>query len=231
MKNSSVLTKSLFTSVVVGSLLIYAGSCCGQESHVDGPAIHSQAMDIDPGSLALAVPMSFAPASPLMVAPEPARALDFNPAEEELAIHPEKNAIAAAVADGVTTGLALSAGAVEMNPIIAPTPLGLVAMTGMKIGLVKYAETLPQDEKRLAIKSSSAAWGGAAVNNLMVLMAAPPPVPLIAGLIMGFITWKHMGDQYEKDDQLIASRKQNQTPSTAEQAVPAVSQASITPDD
>lgn len=133
----------------------------------------------------------------------------------------KNRAMASAVADGVTTGIALSVGAIETNPLIATSPIGLVALTGAKLGLVKYADTMPQDDKRLTLKSTSAIWGGAAVNNVMVLLAAPPPFPIIAGLIMGIATWTHMGSEYEKEDLLAAARakefaeKEEQEPTTA----------------
>lgn len=117
------------------------------------------------------------------------------------------NAITAAVADGVTTGVGLSIGsAVEMNPLISTSPLGLVAMTGMKIGLVKYADTLPEEDKRTVMKASSAVWGGAAVNNLLVLFAAPGPWSIIAGFLAGIATWMHMDEQYLEQDRVAALR-------------------------
>lgn len=133
----------------------------------------------------------------------------------------KNRAMVSAVADGVTTGIALSAGAIETNPLIATSPIGLVALTGAKLGLVKYADTMSQDDKRLTLKSASALWGGAAVNNVMVLLAAPPPFPIFAGLIMGIATWTHMGNEYEKEDLLAAARakalamKENQALETA----------------
>lgn len=117
------------------------------------------------------------------------------------------SAITAAVADGVTTGMALSLGsAVELNPLISTSPLGLVAMTGMKIGLVKFAETLPEEDKRVAMKTSSAVWGGAAMNNLLVLLAAPGPLSVLVGLVTGIATWMHMENQYQEQDRLAAVR-------------------------
>lgn len=116
-------------------------------------------------------------------------------------------AISAAVADGLTTGLAISSGAIEMNPLLSASPLGLVAITGVKIGLAKFADTLPEEDKRLTLKTTSALWGGAAINNLMVLVAAPPPLPIIAGILMGFATWAHMGNKYQQHDQMVAARK------------------------
>lgn len=116
------------------------------------------------------------------------------------------HAMAAAVADGVSTGLALSAGGLEANPLLSTSPLGLVAVTGIKLGLVNYADTLPQPEKRLTLKSTSSVWGGAAVNNIMIFLAAPPPFPIFAGLLAGLLTWHHLENQYEKEDLLLAAK-------------------------
>jgi hypothetical protein len=115
-------------------------------------------------------------------------------------------AMKAAVADGVTTGFAIASGAVEMNPLVSPTPLGLVALTGVKIAVVKYADRMPEDQKRTVMKTSSAVWGGAAVNNLMVLVAAPPPLPIIAGLAMAYLGWRHMTRGYEEYDRIVAAQ-------------------------
>lgn len=119
---------------------------------------------------------------------------------------PGNHAIAAAVADGVSTQLAFSAGAVEANGMAASFPL--VALTGAKILLVKYAETLPEEEKRLVMKTSSATWGGAAINNLLVWAAAPPPVPIVAGIIMGLILWRETARGYEHADRLAAAQNE-----------------------
>lgn len=133
-----------------------------------------------------------------------------------------ETAYTAAVADGITTGIGLSAGAAEMNPLISPSPLGIVAMTGLKIGLIKYAETLPEEDKRTALKTGSAIWSGAAVNNLLVLAAAPTPLSIIAGIAMGVATWMHMDNQYQEQDRIAALR--------AAQAVPvAVAPAAAEP--
>ncbi len=122
---------------------------------------------------------------------------------------PENSPIAAALADGLTTNLALSAGAVETNSLISSSPIGLVILTGVKIGLVKFSGTLSEPEKRSALKSSSALWGGAAINNVAVYFAMPPPVPVIAGILMGFATWFNMDDKYAEEDALLAARQVN----------------------
>lgn len=126
--------------------------------------------------------------------------------EDETQPNGKTHAMAAAVADGVTTGMALSAGALETNPLIATSPVGLVAVTGLKIGLVNLADSLPQQEKRLTLKSTSAVWGGAAVNNILVFLAAPAPFPILAGFVAGIMTWNHLTNQYEKDDIRLAAQ-------------------------
>jgi hypothetical protein len=113
-------------------------------------------------------------------------------------------AMKAAVADGVTTGFALASGAVEMNPLVSATPIGLLALTGVKVAVVKYANRFPEDQKRTVMKTSTAVWGGAAANNLLVLAAAPPPFPIIAGLAMAYIGWRHMSRSYEEYDRVVA---------------------------
>jgi hypothetical protein len=117
------------------------------------------------------------------------------------------NAIAAALADGVSTKLALSAGALEANPVALSFPMGLVALTGAKVLVALYADKLPEKEKRFVIKTSSSAWGGAAVNNLMVLMAAPPPIPIVAGILMGIFVWHHTARGYDDRDRLAELQK------------------------
>lgn len=119
----------------------------------------------------------------------------------------ENNAIAAALADGVSTQLVLSAGGMEANALAASFPMGLVGLTGAKVMLALYANKLPEHDKRLVIKTTSATWGGAAVNNLLVLMAAPPPVPIVAGILMGVVVWRHTGRAYDERDRLAAMQK------------------------
>ena len=118
----------------------------------------------------------------------------------------DKNAMHAAMADGITTGFALSAGALEMNPLVPTSPAGLIVLTGAKLGLVKLADELPEDEKRMVIKSSGAVWTGAAVNNLMVLLSTPTPIAIAAGVVAGVLWWRHSNRVYERADREIGAR-------------------------
>ena len=141
----------------------------------------------------------------------------------------DKNAMHAAIADGISTSLALSAGAVEMNPMISTSPIGLIALTGAKIGLVKFAGRLPEPQKRLVVKSASAVWGGAAINNLMVLVSAPSPVAIAAGVVAGVLWWRHSNRVYEQADREIAARQQTLPPDGDRPEVAAVTQAQPAP--
>lgn len=227
MKTSQGLSYSNLTRVAATFLFLYATACHAQEmipgqsdATIQKVAIAHDAINVVPAQVDSSA-QDVGSKQQVMEAPAPQ--LDLSGPPSEPSITPESSAIAAAIADGVTTNLALSVGAVEANPLIYTSPMGLVALTGMKIGLVKYAETLPESEKRLTLKSSSALWGGAAVNNLMVLFAAPPPFPVIAGVIMGIATWMNMGRRYENEDQVLAARNkkaldtQAQTVSNPEQ--------------
>lgn len=145
----------------------------------------------------------------LIAAPALAGCASTNPASPEKRIERlDKNAMQSAVADGVSTGLALSAGGLEANPLAATSPLGIVALTGAKIGLVKFADTLPENEKRLVIKTTSAVWGGAAINNLMVMMSAAPAVAIGAGVVAGVMWWVHSTKVYDQADREIAAREE-----------------------
>lgn len=134
------------------------------------------------------------------------------PSAEDRIERLDKNAMGAAVADGITTGLAVSSGALEMNPLISTSPAGLLVLTGAKIALVKYADRLPEDEKRTVIKSSSSLWTGAAVNNLMVLLSVPTPAAIAAGVVAGVLWWQHSTRVYERADRQIAARREAPPP-------------------
>ena len=137
--------------------------------------------------------------------------------EDEPVMKPEDAAVTAAVADGVTTILAVSAGGIEMNPLISASPAGVIAVTGVKYGLVKFAASLPEHERRTTLKTSAALWGGAAVNNMLIFLAAPQPLAIIAALITGFLTWGHMESRYKEEDQLIAARNSGRLSAKAEE--------------
>lgn len=103
----------------------------------------------------------------------------------------------AAVADSLSTHLALSAGAVEANPLVTPTPMGLLALVAIKLGLIEFADTLAPAERHKVLRGSTAAWTGASVNNLVIAATANPVLAIGAGLATGYYMWKQAGDAPE----------------------------------
>lgn len=141
------------------------------------------------------------------LAPVPAVSPSAPPALHEEIPNPDGNAALAAVADGLTTSLAISAGAVEVNPLLNPSPAGILTVTALKFGLTRYAQTLPEEEKRTVLKSTTSFWGGAAVNNLLVAIAAPTPLAVVAGVVAGVLAWRHMESQYVRQDEMLAQQR------------------------
>jgi hypothetical protein len=95
----------------------------------------------------------------------------------------------AQLADVVTTGVGLSTGLVEANPVVAPLasagPPGLVALAGVKVGLNRLARQQEPDLCRYWLGMSSAAGWAAATSNLAMLVAPPLAVmaiPMAVGM-------------------------------------------------
>lgn len=98
----------------------------------------------------------------------------------------------AAWADGISTALALSNGAIERNPLIGSTPGSLLVVTGAKLGIVEFVERsgMPPEQRGRTLKALSALWGGASINNLFVLLSAQPAVAVLAGVSAGLWIWQ-----------------------------------------
>ncbi len=113
------------------------------------------------------------------------------------AIEPQRDAQAGAIADGATTAAVLASGGVELVPWMPVTPVGIVAVTAAKVGLVEMANNLPEGKREPALKGMSGAFVGASVNNLAALALIPSPVALVFGLIAGIAAWNHTADRLE----------------------------------
>jgi hypothetical protein len=119
---------------------------------------------------------------------------------------PEQGAQVAAVADGASTLMVLGAGGMEMNPMVPTSPLGILGITVMKVGLARHLDGLPPKEREFGLKCSTSIWGGAAVNNLLALTAASPPLALAAGLMAGVAFWRRTGMELEAQAQARAAQ-------------------------
>ncbi len=118
------------------------------------------------------------------------------PAEgETTAPRPPWSARQAAWADGLSTALAMSQGAVERNPLVGSTPAGLLAATGAKLGMVELVDrsNLTPEQRHRTLNAMAALWGGASINNLLILLSAQPPVAMLAGVAGGLWMWRRHG--------------------------------------
>ncbi|MEI6026268.1 MAG: hypothetical protein WCT47_06210 [Betaproteobacteria bacterium] len=98
----------------------------------------------------------------------------------------------AAMADGLSTVLAVSAGAVERNPLFGTGPLTMLAVIGAKLGLVEIVERseMSDGNRHQALHTLSALWSGASVNNLLMALSAQPAVALVGGIASGLWLWR-----------------------------------------
>jgi hypothetical protein len=96
----------------------------------------------------------------------------------------EVEAYGGIAADAVSTGFALAApGVTEMNP------LGWATIP-IRIAMVQYAKSLPEEEGRPMMQSITAAGWGAAANNLLVLAGASTIAAPVLGLAVTYALWK-----------------------------------------
>lgn len=89
-----------------------------------------------------------------------------------------------------TTAWAVSLGAAEANPIMAPLtegPLGFVAMAGLKLGVVYIAAQQPPDDCAPGMAFLAGMGWGAAANNIAVIAGASVawPIGVAVGLAVG----------------------------------------------
>ncbi len=98
-------------------------------------------------------------------------------------------AAVSALADGMSTIGVLAAGGVELNPVMPTSPVGILMMTAAKMGMARWANGLPDEERKSTLRSMNATFGGAAVNNILVLATAANPIALVGGLIAGVYFW------------------------------------------
>jgi hypothetical protein len=110
-----------------------------------------------------------------------------------------------AVADSLSTHIALGAGAVEKNALINTSPAGLIALTVIKLGVLEYADRLPENERALALKLSAALWAGISVNNLMVAAAVGGAAPFVVGAAVGYVVWEQTASRLAAEKLLKAS--------------------------
>lgn len=107
----------------------------------------------------------------------------------------EERAYGAAVGDTLTTFGAISAGAAEANP------LGLAALA-LKVPILSYIRTLPDDEKAEAYALQGSVWSGATANNICVIVSiasggALAPLCPVVGIAWGMSEWSRSAQERE----------------------------------
>lgn len=101
----------------------------------------------------------------------------------------EQRATTAAVADGVTTLVGAPLGLVELNP------LGVAIAIGVKLPMLVYAQSLPDNERAEFHALAAPLWGGAAASNVCMIAAlltggAFAPVCIVAGVAVAWQQWE-----------------------------------------
>lgn len=172
-----------------------------QATPVVKPALMAQHLDEMPARLA------FPAAAPV------AQGAAFPPAVTEITAADKaadsgavERAASAAFADGISTMGVLSAGGIETNPIMPVSPVGILMVTAAKMGLAKWADTLPDEDRKSTLSTMSGAFGGAAVNNLLVLATAANPVALVGGLIAGVFFYNDTNDKLAAESEAKAAK-------------------------
>lgn len=105
----------------------------------------------------------------------------------------------AAVADSVSTHIAIASGGVEQNGLVNTSPAGLVALAAVKLGVLQIVDNLPEQERAMGLKTSAALWTGVSVNNILVAVSAGGAVPVVAALAAGYWMWGHTAERLEAE--------------------------------
>lgn len=114
------------------------------------------------------------------------------------ALDAEQTAQAAAAADGASTAIALSTGAVEANGLMPSSPVGILAVTAVKMALPRLARDMEPETRHTVLVATTGLYGGAAVSNLLIAAGAATPVGLVAGVLSGWFL------AHREHDKLVA---------------------------
>jgi hypothetical protein len=147
---------------------------------------------------------------------------DESRSEQSVTISPKATAQAAAVADSVSTYLALAGGATELNPLVSTSPIGLVALVGAKLLLVEYSDKLAPEKRAKAMQIYSTFWGGASASNLLLAASVAPPVAIAGGVATAYYMWKHHKDQQVQAKALALAKAQTHAQTGQQRSAPVV---------
>ena len=121
----------------------------------------------------------------------------------------QQAATTAAIADSVSTYLAVASGATEVNPLVSANLGGLVMLAGVKLGALEMIDNSDQteQEKNEQKRAATAMWGSFSVSNLLVALSAASPIAILAGLASGSYLWmnSHADDEAPAAPSALAS--------------------------
>lgn len=126
------------------------------------------------------------------------------------AMDAEDTAKTAAVADGVSTAAVIGAGvATEGNPLVNPSPIGLLGLTAVKYAIPAMVKDAEPATRKTVLVSATGIYGGAAVNNLLILAGAGP-VAIVGGVLAGIWFAMSTADKVDAEQaQVVALAKEN----------------------
>lgn len=115
-----------------------------------------------------------------------------------------------AIGDSLSTGLGLAAGAAEANPLVNTSPLGLVALAGMKLLMLNHIDQYP-DERRVPLqRKMSSFWGGLSANNLLLAAGATGGLAVPAGILAGYLIYN--SEKFEQAEAQALAKAEQQKP-------------------
>lgn len=115
-------------------------------------------------------------------------------------------ATAAAIADSVSTYVAVAAGGVELNPLVSANVGGLIFLAGVKLGALELLENSDQtaQEKTDQRRAATAMWSSFSISNLMIALTAATPLAIIAGIAGGSYLWTDTPAENDYPAELLA---------------------------
>jgi hypothetical protein len=95
------------------------------------------------------------------------------------------------ITDAVTTAVALSNGATDLNPIIGSNPGMVIPITAFKFFIIdKIATSDNTDQvKKFKLDFITSIWGGASINNFLILAGMTSPASLLLGAVGGYMIY------------------------------------------
>ena len=99
-----------------------------------------------------------------------------------------EQAVVGGAGDVISTGLAISNGFTELNP------LGAGATALLKPAIVLWADSLPDTEQAAAHSTIGSIWTGAAASNVCLLVTGSPLCYAI-GAYTGYKVYEHHADE------------------------------------